>query len=89
MERGGGEGVTDTESVLREAARTGASVRLHIADGEVLVAHIVDPGPEEVVYRVVTSSRPEKYAFCDATGFSVPREAIDRASLLRSRKRNA
>ena len=81
-----------TAETIAEAARTGATVRLHIADGEVLVAHILSHDPEGVVYRVVTSSRPEKYAVCDATGFAVPLDAIRRASLLRpsgaSRRRN-
>ena len=72
----------DTAAVIQEAARTGRAVRLHIVDGEVLVARIMDPGPAEVVYAVVTSSRPEKYAFCDATGFAVPLDAVQKASFV-------
>jgi hypothetical protein len=60
---------SDPLGVLAESARTGTPVRLHIADGEVIVARILEHGPAEVVYAVITSSRPEKYALCDATGF--------------------
>jgi hypothetical protein len=73
---------SDALSVIEEAARRGVAVRLRISDGEVLVARILDAGPKRVVYRVMTSSRPEKYAVCDATGFSVPLEAITRAVIL-------
>jgi hypothetical protein len=72
----------DRLRALRESVRTGTPVRLHIADGEVVVARILEQGPQEVVYTPVTSSRPEKYALCDATGFAVPLEAIRKAALL-------
>jgi hypothetical protein len=76
------DGRSDALSVIVEAARRGVAVRLRISDGEVLVARILDADPERIVYRVLTSSRPEKYAVCDATGFSVPLEAITRATIL-------
>jgi hypothetical protein len=74
---------SDPLRILEESARTGTPVRLHIADGEVAVARILEPGPREVVYAVITSSRPEKYALCDATGFVVPLDAIRSVVLLR------
>jgi hypothetical protein len=73
---------SDPLGVLAESARTGTPARLHIADGEVIVARILEHGPTEVVYAVITSSRPEKYAVCDATGFIVPLDAIRSAVLL-------
>ncbi len=73
----------ETIEAIDTALRTGASVRLHLADGEVLVAQILERDPDEIIYRVVTSSRPEKYAICDSTGFVVPLHAIHRAQLLR------
>ncbi|MEE8558563.1 MAG: hypothetical protein V3T14_11835 [Myxococcota bacterium] len=73
---------TPSEAIT-EAARTGAPVRLHLADGEVVVARILGHDGSHVVYAVVTSSRPEKYAVCDSTGFTVRLDDIDRASVLR------
>jgi hypothetical protein len=67
---------------IAEAARTGVPIRLHIADGEVLVARILRQDPDQLVYVVVTSSRPEKYAVCDSTGFVVPLREIDRVQLV-------
>jgi hypothetical protein len=48
----------------------------------VVVARILQHNPREVMYAVVTSSRPEKYALCDATGFIIPLDAIQKASVL-------
>jgi hypothetical protein len=79
---------SDPLGILAESARTGTPVRLHIADGEVVVARILEHGPHEVVYAVITSSRPEKYALCDATGFVVPLDAIRNAALLRASPRS-
>jgi hypothetical protein len=79
-------GPGDRAERISEAARTGGSVRLHLEDGEVVVARILDPGPDEVVYVPEHSSRPEKYAVCDATGFSVPSDAILEVSPVRARK---
>ena len=79
----------DRGELIADAARTGGAVRLHLEDGEVVVARILDPGPDEIVYLPEHSSRPEKYAVCDATGFSVPAEAILEVSPVRSRKRRS
>ncbi len=75
-------GVTNTRDTIAEAARTGTPVRMHLADGEVVVARILGQDPDQVLYVAVTSSRPEKYAVCDSTGFTVPFHEIDRVQLL-------
>lgn len=72
----------ERERVITEAARTGVPIRMRMTDGEVVVARVLEAGPEELVYAVVTSSRPEKYAMCDATGFVVPLEAIGAVSIV-------
>jgi len=68
---------------LSTAARTGQPVRIHAHDGEVIVARVLNCSAEEVVYTVITSSRPERYAVCDAVGFSLPMHAITKTRLLR------
>ncbi len=75
-------GVTDTRDTIAEAVRTGTPVRMHIADGEVVVARILGQDSDQVLYIAVTSSRPEKYAVCDSTGFTVSFCEIDRVQLL-------
>ena len=75
-------GVTDARDTIAEAVRTGTPVRMHIADGEVVVARILGQDSDQVLYVAVTSSRPEKYAVCDSTGFTVPFREIDRVQLL-------
>ncbi|MBW2279449.1 MAG: hypothetical protein JRG76_06825 [Deltaproteobacteria bacterium] len=73
---------TDHRNIER-AAETRQPIRIHTSDGEVLVARILNCDDEEVVYAVITSSRPEKYAVCDAIGFSIPRAAVASTRLLR------
>ena len=68
---------------IERAAETGQPIRIHTSDGEVLVVRILNCDAEEVVYAVITSSRPEKYAVCDAVGFSIPRTAVEATKLLR------
>jgi hypothetical protein len=79
----------ETVGSLADAERRGLPVRLHMEDGEVLVARILHRGPREVTYAVVTSSRPEKYALCDATGFIIQLDAIRKASVLRGPSQRA
>jgi hypothetical protein len=70
-------------SELARASRTGQPVRVHTSDGEVVVARVLSFDGLELVYFAVTSNRPERYAVCDATGFALPLEAIERVQLLR------
>ena len=71
-------------SIGRVSLRTGTPVRMHIADGEVVVARILGQDSDQVLYIAVTSSRPEKYAVCDSTGFTVSFSEIDRVQIVRS-----
>ena len=73
----------DVATDLERAAETGQPIRIHTADGEVLVARVLNCDETELVYTVITSSRPERYAVCDAIGFSIPRHAIEATQLLR------
>jgi hypothetical protein len=73
-------------STIARALETGQPVRLHAQDGEVLVARILSYDDEEVCFAVVTSSRPERYAVCDSTGFRRAWREIERAVLVSSRK---
>ena len=68
---------------LLRAADTGQPIRIHTADGEVIVARTLNCDDEELVYAVITSSRPERYAVCDSVGFSIPRHAVHKTRLLR------
>ena len=65
-----------------QATRTGQPIRIHTIDGEVLVARILNYDSEKVVVTVLRSSRPERYAVCDATGFPFPHSGIERIHLL-------
>lgn len=67
---------------IERARSTGRPVRVHKRDGEVLVVQVLEYDERELVYTVLTSSRPENYAVCDATGFSIPIDAIERVQLL-------
>ncbi len=67
---------------IAAAAKAGGTVRLHVEDGEVVVARVLEYDEERVVYAPVTSSRPERYAVCDSVGFEVPLAAIVRATPL-------
>jgi hypothetical protein len=74
-------------SVPREVVRaseTGQPVRIHKTDGEVLVARVLRYDSEEVVCAVLTSSRPERYAVCDSTGFTISHSRIERVRLLKA-----
>ena len=66
-----------------EAARDGKAVRLHRDDGEVLVVNVLAYDEHELTCIVLTSSRPERYAVCDSTGFSVAHSEIERARVLK------
>jgi len=75
----------EPERVREEVARareTGRDIRLHARDGEVLVARILDADAERVLFAVVTSSRPERYAVCDSTGFERRFDELERAVVL-------
>jgi hypothetical protein len=67
---------------IAAAAKAGGRVRMHIEDGEVVVARVLEYDEERVLYAPVTSSRPERYAACDAVGFEMPLSAIRRATPL-------
>ena len=73
-------------TAIARALETGQPVRLHATDGEVLVARILSTDDEEICFAVVTSSRPERYAICDSTGFRRPWCEIERAVLVSARK---
>ena len=68
---------------LERASETGQPIRVHTRDGEVLVAKVLSCDPHELIYAPLTSSRPERYAVCDSTGFGIPLESIVRVQLLR------
>jgi hypothetical protein len=57
-------------------------VRIHSAEGEELVARVLGYDEAEFVYAALTSSFPERYGVCDATGFSMPFDAIRSVELL-------
>lgn len=67
------------------ACETGREVRLHTRDGEVLVARVLGCDADEVRFAVVTSSRPERYAVCDSTGFVRRFDELERAVVLEAR----
>jgi hypothetical protein len=75
--------------VLEGALESGRSVRLHLSDGEVVVARVLSVDDDEVVYAALQSSRPERYAVCDSTGARARLESVERAVLLAPRKRSA
>ena len=72
--------------VLRSAAQTGRSVRLHLRDGEVVVARVLHVDADEIVYAALQSSRPERYAVCDSTGARARLESVERAVLVKDPK---
>ena len=73
-------------TTIARALESGVPVRLHTLDGEVLVARILSYDDQEVCFAVVTSSRPERYAVCDSTGFRRAWREIERAVLVSARK---
>jgi len=74
--------MSEAKRELDQAAASGQPIRIHTRDGEVLVARVLNCDQDEVVYVVVTSSRPEKYAICDATGFAIPLQEVAKTRLL-------
>ena len=70
--------------VLEGAVRSGSSVRIHLHDGEVVVARVLRVDDEEVVYAALQSSRPERYAVCDSTGARARLESVERAVLVKT-----
>jgi hypothetical protein len=68
--------------LVAAAQRQDECIRLHLRDGEVVTARVLGWDGEALVYAPLTSSRPERYALCDATGYSVALESIERAALL-------
>ena len=74
---------------LCAAARSGDDIRLHLDDGEVVVARVLSWDGAELVYAAVSSSRPERYAFCDSMGVGVALARIARTQVLRGRPRRA
>jgi hypothetical protein len=71
------------QAEIARARLSGQPIRVHTADGEVVVARVLSVDERELVYAVLTSSRPERYAVCDSTGFTLPLEAIERVQALR------
>ncbi len=67
---------------LERAREAGKTVRVHRQDGEVLVAQVLRCGELELVYAVLTSSHPERYAVCDSTGFTLAIAEIERIQVL-------
>ena len=74
-------------SEIAIAFETGQPVSLHAGDGEVLVARILSYDADEICFMVVSSSRPERYAVCDSTGFRRRWHEIERAVLVSARKK--
>jgi len=70
--------------VVTEALDCGRTVRLHLADGEVVVARVIWLDEDRFAYAALTSSHPERYAVCDSTGVILEFAALERAQLLRS-----
>lgn len=68
---------------IARARLSGQPIRVHTADGEVVVARVLSVDDHRMVYAVITSSRPERYAVCDSTGFTVPLAEIERVQTLR------
>jgi hypothetical protein len=68
-------------SEVAEAQKTRRSLRVHTRDGEVLVCRVLAFDDSELTYAVETSSRPERYAVCDSTGFTLAWEEIERIAL--------
>jgi len=61
-------------------------VRLHLRDGEVLVARVLSYDADEIRFTVIHSSRPERYGVCDSTGFRRSWDELERAVLLSAGK---
>ena len=74
-------------SEIVRASETGQPVRVHTREGEVLVARVLRFDESELVYSVLTSSRPERYAVCDSTGFVLAISEIEKVRLLEEPRR--
>jgi hypothetical protein len=70
------------EDLIERALETGQPLRMHLRDGEVLVAQLLSAGDGRVRCRVLTSSRPENHAHCDSTGLELALAQISRAAAL-------
>jgi len=69
--------------IVAEAHESNRSVRLHLVDGEVVVAAVIWVDEDRFGYAALTSSHPERYAVCDSTGVTVGFAEVERAHLLR------
>lgn len=69
---------------LARAAQSRGKIRVH-TDDEVAVVRVLRVDADRVLYEPVTSSRPERYASCDATAFELPLAAVRRTSPVRER----
>jgi hypothetical protein len=69
------------------ALETGRPIRLHLRDREVVVARILGVDEEEFRFAPITSSRPERYAVCDSTGFVRRFDELERAVMLAEPKK--
>ena len=78
----------DVPPEIVRARETGQPVRVHTSDGEVIVARVLGYNERMLVYTVLSSSRPERYAVCDSTGFVIPISEIERARLLEEPRRS-
>jgi hypothetical protein len=72
----------EVAAALERAQAGGYPVRLHTREGEVVVARVLAWDGARVRYVVIHSSRPERYAVCDSTGFELAAQDIERASVL-------
>lgn len=68
------------EDLIQRALESGAPLRLHVRDGEVLVAQVLAAGEGRLRCRVLTSSRPENHASCDSLGLELGIADIARAA---------
>ena len=71
---------------IARASEGGHPLRIHTDDGEVVVVNVLSYDEREVIYIPIDTSRPERYAVCDSTGFGLPLRAITRTQVL-ERKR--
>ena len=71
---------------LEGALRSGASLRIHVRSGEVLVARVLEWDGERLRCLVETSSRPENHGVCDSTGFELRLGEIERVGAVREKR---
>ena len=70
---------------LRDSLLASPRVRVHLRDGEVLVARVLFCDDTVFGYSVETSSMPERYGVCDSTGWERPLSEVERVTPLRAR----